>query len=178
MAKWHLSSEIRSRVILSKFSGRRWWAASCSLRQWHWVSFQSWLQPGGPEAKSGDPSAVTSLTIQMDSLTFDQSEIVSEGSYKASLDSLEDSGASLASGPWSQCTRPPEVTTPPPMVSSSPDSGASTRGPGRHPAEPHPPGGGHRGACPRPNPAVITPSLTSESQRPTTALSEWVQVIK
>ena len=66
------------------------------MRQWHRVSFPSWLQPGGPEAESGDPSAVTSLTIQMDSLTFDQSEIASEGSYEASLDRLEDSGASLA----------------------------------------------------------------------------------
>ena len=67
------------------------------MRQWHRVSFQSWLQPGGPEAESGNPSAVTSLTIQMDSFTFDQSEVASEGSYEASLDSYEESGASLVS---------------------------------------------------------------------------------
>mgnify|MGYP006888583898 CR=1 FL=1 len=53
--------------------------------------------PRGGDAESGNPSAVTSLTIQMDSFTFDQSEVASEGSYEASLDSYEESGASLVS---------------------------------------------------------------------------------
>ena len=105
---------------------------------------------------------------------------MSEGSYEASLDSLEDSGASLASGHHGASVRGLRRLLPRPQWSAAArilervHGGRDPRagGPGRHPAEPHPPGGGHRGACPRPNPAVITPSLTSESQRPTTALSE------
>ena len=54
-------------------------------------------------------------------------------------------------------------------------TGAVTQGPGgpgRHTAEPLPPGGGHCAARPCLNPAVITPSLTRESRRPTTIL--WI----
>jgi len=60
--------------------------------------FSHGSSPGGPEAETGDPSAVTSLTIQMDSFTFDQSEVGSEGSYEASLGSYEEGGVTLTPG--------------------------------------------------------------------------------
>ena len=60
--------------------------------------FSHGSSPGGPEAETSDPSAVTSLTIQMDSFTFDQSEVGSEGSYEASLGSYEEGGVTLTPG--------------------------------------------------------------------------------